>query len=50
MANQTSAIQRKQETPHLIGRLMDVDFFGGHFSIPRCIIVTKQHFWSSVLH
>jgi len=37
MAHQTSAIQRKQATPRFIGRLMDVDFFGGHFSISRCI-------------
>jgi hypothetical protein len=31
MAHQTFAIQRKQTTPRPIGRLMDVDFFGGHF-------------------
>ncbi len=31
MAHQTSAIQRKQATPLSIGRLMDVDFLGGHF-------------------
>jgi hypothetical protein len=31
MAHQTSAIQRKQATPHSIGRLMDVDSFEGHF-------------------
>jgi len=29
MAHQTSTIQRKQTTPRPIGRLMDVDFFGG---------------------
>jgi hypothetical protein len=31
MAQQTSAIQRKQATPRSIGRLMDVDFFEGSF-------------------
>jgi len=34
VAHQTSAIQRKQATPRSIGRLMDVDFFGGHFLFP----------------
>jgi len=31
MAQQTSAIQRKEATPPSIGRLMDVDFFLGSF-------------------
>jgi hypothetical protein len=30
MAHQTSENQRKQTTPHIIGRLMDADFFEGH--------------------
>jgi hypothetical protein len=29
MAHQTSENQRKQTTPHIIGRLMDADFFRG---------------------
>jgi len=37
MAHKTSLIQRKQATPRSIGRLMDVDFFRGHFSFSRGI-------------
>ena len=32
MANQASENQRKQTTPHIIGCLMDADFFGGQVS------------------
>ena len=46
MAHQTSTIQRKQPTPRPIGRLMDVDFFGGRSSISRCMDVES---WSSCL-
>lgn len=42
MAHQTSKTSQKQSTPHSIGRLMDADFFGGHFSISRCISWMKR--------
>ena len=29
MAHQTSRTSQKQSAPHYVGRLMDVDFFGG---------------------
>jgi hypothetical protein len=45
MAHQTSENQRKQTTPHIVGRLMDADSFEGHvfyFSITSRKFVLVQ--------